>query len=386
MTSQKGSVFFVASVYNHLRAFHVPYMRLLSGWGYDVFAVAAQGYAVDARVELESLGFQCIDVPFERTPFSKSTIVVYKRLRSLLSDKEDVKLIHVHTPTAAFLTRKAEASVAFNGVILYTAHGFHFYQGASLKNWLIYYLAEKHAAKFTDGLITINREDYEVARRFRLRAGGHVYYVPGVGVDLSVYYPVREEERQQIRTSLCVNSDDVVFVYVGEINHNKNQRQFLYAFREAFSSGDVSARAWIVGDGPQRAEMETLASQLGIDNRVSFLGKRNDVPELLRGADVGVLLSYREGLPRCLMEVSATGIPVIATDIRGNRDIVKDNETGILVDIGSVEATATAMRKLAMDPHVRRSMGARALGRARMFSLDEVMSQMTQIYRQWLRE
>ena len=141
-----------------------------------------------------------------------------------------------------------------------------------------------------------------------------------------------------------------------------------------------------MGDGPQRAEMETLASQLGIDNRVSFLGKRNDVPELLRGADVGVLLSYREGLPRCLMEVSATGIPVIATDIRGNRDIVKDNETGILVDIGSVEATATAMRKLAMDPHVRRSMGARSLGRARMFSLDEVMSQMTQIYRQWLRE
>lgn len=381
----KGSVLFIASVYSHLKAFHVPYMKLLSSWGYDVFAVAAKGRASDAKADIELLGFQCIDIPFERTPFSKSTLLAYRELRSLLAANNDIKLIHVHTPTAAFITRKA-ASVASNTIVLYTAHGFHFYKGSSLKNWLTYYWAEKYAARLTDGLITINEEDYEVAKHFQLRAGGQVYYVPGVGVDLSMYYPGCEEERRQVRASLGANPEDVVFVYVAELNHNKNQRQFLQAFHDAFSSGDTSVKAWIVGDGSMRDEMETFALRLGIDSKVSFLGRRKDVPAILRGADAGVLLSFREGLPRCLMEMCATGLPVIATDIRGNRDIVRNEVNGILVETGNVKATASALRQLAMEPDTRESMGAQGRERVRMFSLDEVLPQMKDIYREWLRE
>lgn len=377
---------FIASVYSHLRAFHVPYMKSISSWGYDVFAVASKGHVSDAKADLKSLGFQCIDIPFERTPFSKSTLLAYRMLCSLLAANDDIKLIHVHTPTAAFITRKAAASVASNSIVLYTAHGFHFYKGSSLKNWLTYYWAEKCAARLTDGLITINEEDYEVARRFQLRAGGQVYYVPGVGVDLSMYHSGSEQERQQGRSHLGVDPEDVVFVYVAELNHNKNQRQFLQAFHEAFSSGDIPAKAWIVGDGPMRDEMETLALQLGIDNRVSFLGTRKDVPAMLRGADVGVLLSFREGLPRCLMEMCATGLPVIATDIRGNRDIVRNGVNGILVESKNVKATAASLRKLAMEPRTRESMGTYGRQRVRMFSFDKVIPQMTQIYKRWLHE
>lgn len=382
----KGSVLFIASVYSHLKAFHVPYMKLLSGWGYDVFAVAAKGCASDAKANIELLGFQCIDIPFERTPFSKSTLLAYRELCSLLAANNNIKLIHVHTPTAAFITRKAASSVASDAIVLYTAHGFHFYKGSSLKNWLTYYWVEKYAARLTDGLITINEEDYEVAKRFQLRAGGQVYYVPGVGVDLSMYYPGCEEERRQVRASLGANSEDVVFVYVAELNHNKNQRQFLQAFHDAFSSGDTSVKAWIVGDGSMRDEMETFALRLGIDSKVSFLGRRKDVPAILRGADAGVLLSFREGLPRCLMEMCATGLPVIATDIRGNRDIVRNEVNGILVETGNVKATASALRQLAMEPDTRESMGAQGRERVRMFSLDEVLPQMKDIYREWLRE
>lgn len=386
MISRKGSVLFIASVYSHLRAFHVPYMKSISSWGYDVFAIASKGRVSDAKADLESLGFQCIDIPFERTPFSKSTLLAYRKLSSLLAANDDIKLIHVHTPTAAFITRKAAASVVSNSIVLYTAHGFHFYKGSSLKNWLTYYWAEKYAARLTDGLITINEEDYEVARRFQLRAGGQVYYVPGVGVDLLMYHPESEQERQQVRSNLGVNPQDVVFVYVAELNHNKNQRQFLQAFHEAFFSGDIPAKAWIVGDGPMRDEMETFAVRLGIDSRVAFLGRRRDVPALLRGSDVGVLLSYREGLPRCLMEMCATGLPVIATDIRGNRDIVRDGVNGILVESKNVRATAASLRKLAMEPRTRESMGTQGRQRVRMFSFDEVIPQMVEIYRRWLHE
>lgn len=135
-----------------------------------------------------------------------------------------------------------------------------------------------------------------------------------------------------------------------------------------------------------RGEMETLAVRLGIDSRVFFLGERRDVPLLLRGADVGVLLSHREGLPRSLMEMSATGLPVIATNIRGNRDIVRNGVNGILVELGNVKATTSALRKLAMEPRSRESMGARGRERMRMFSLDEVIPQMAKIYRHWLHQ
>lgn len=387
MSRNRGSVLFVASVYSHLKTFHVPYMKLLSSWGYDIFVAASGGFFLEEKVELELLGFQCIDIPFERTPFSKSTLFAYRKVCSLLAANYDIKLIHVHTPTAAFITRKAVASVACSSTVLYTAHGFHFHKGSSLRNWMTYYWAEKCAARLTDGLITINEEDYEVAKGFRLRAGGQVYYVPGVGVDLSIYYPGSEQERKQVRTNLGVNLEDVVFVYVAELNHNKNQRQFLQAFHDAFpSGGDASVKAWIVGDGPMRGEMETLAVRLGIDSRVFFLGERRDVPLLLRGADVGVLLSHREGLPRSLMEMSATGLPVIATNIRGNRDIVRNGVNGILVELGNVKATTSALRKLAMEPRSRESMGARGRERMRMFSLDEVIPQMAKIYRHWLHQ
>ncbi len=384
MLPNKGLVLFVASVYGHLRAFHVPYMKLLKNWGYDVVAVASKGS--DAREELYTLGFQCFDVPFQRNPFSMSNLVAYKELRALLASRQDIKLIHVHTPAAAFITREAAASAGFKGALLYTAHGFHFFRTGRRMKGRIYYIAEKHAAKLTDGLITINTEDYEAAKELTLRPGGQVYYVPGVGVDLTRYYPGDSEEREQVRVSLEADPNDVVFIYVAELNHNKNYIQFLEAFREAFHTGDVPAKAWIIGDGPLKAIMESQACELDIDSKISFLGHRKDVPVLLRGADVAVLLSYREGLPRCLMEACASKLPIIATHIRGNKDIVVNGVNGILVEPNDVKSTASALRKLAVEPHTREHMGTQGRERVRMFSLDEVMPRMEAIYTHCLNE
>lgn len=385
MATNKGSIVYVASVYDHLRGFHVPYMKLLQGWGYDVFGVASRDDCPGARDELETLGFHCVDIPFARNPFDKANALAYRNLSTFLLARDDIKLIHVHTPTAAFITRKVAASVGSKSVVLYTAHGFHFYRGASAWNWLLYYSAEKHAARLTDGIITINSEDYEVAaKRFRLRPNGKVYYVPGVGIDLTVYYPGCKEERQQIRAELAVNPEDIVFVYVAELNHNKNQQQFLRAFRDALCAGNQPIRAWIVGDGPTRSKMESLSRKLDIDSKVSFLGFREDIPTMLRGADVAVLLSYREGLPRCLMEACATGLPVIATDIRGNRDIVDNGVSGILVNPDDVKATARAMKDMAENAHLRKSMGHEGRQRVSMFGLEEIMPEMQSIYYEWL--
>jgi glycosyltransferase involved in cell wall biosynthesis len=377
---------FVASVYSHLRGFHVPYMSLLQEWGYEVIASASDGGNSQAKQELEALGFWCVDIPFDRQPLSMSNALAYKKLRTFLASRQDIELIHVHTPVAAFITRKAAEAARFNGTLLYTAHGFHFYRGSGVESWLIYYMAEKRAAKLTDGLITINSEDYEIAKKFVLSDGGQVYYVPGVGIDLAKYRPGDSEERQKVRAQLDADPKDIVFVYVAEINRNKNQSQFLTAFREAFCEDTIPAKAWIIGEGPLRADMESLACKLGVDRKVSFLGRRNDVPELLRGADVAVLLSHREGLPRCLMEASATELPIVATDVRGNRDIVSNGSNGILVDPDDVKSAASALYKLATEPHTRRAMGKRGREEVSTFSLDNVIRLMEDIYVYWLDE
>lgn len=386
MGSSKGTVMFVASVYSHLRGFHVPYMSLLQEWGYEVIASASDARNPQAKQELKALGFQCVDIPLERQPLSMSNAVAYREICTLLASRRDIELIHVHTPAAAFITRQAAASSRFKGAMLYTAHGFHFFRGSGIKSWLTYYTAEKYAAKLTDGLITINSEDYEAAKKFTLSPGGQVYYVPGVGIDLAKYCPGDNEERQEVRAELDADPDDIVFVYVAELNHNKNQSQFLTAFREAFCGDIIPAKAWIIGEGPLRADMESLACKLGIDRKVSFLGRRNDVPELLRGADVAVLLSHREGLPRCLMEACATALPIVATDIRGNRDIVVNSLNGILVESNDVKSTASALHKLATEPHTRRTMGKKGRERVRMFGLDRVTPLMEDIYAYWLDE
>jgi len=361
-------------------------MKALEEWGYRVIAVASDRCYMNGKDELIGLGFQCIDVPFERSPIRKSNASAYKDLRTMFASKDDIKLVHVHTATAAFITRIAAAAAHSNAAMLYTSHGFYFHEGSKAKDWLMYYWPEKYAARQTDGLITINHEDYEVAKKFAVRPGGRVYYVPGVGVDLSLYMPGSHDDRCEIRARLGAGPEDVVFIYVAEVNRNKNQRQFLTAFRDMCHSTKVPARAWIVGDGPLKPDMQALAYDMRIDSRVSFLGFRRDVPALLRGADVAVLLSYREGLPRCLMEACATGLPVIATNTRGNRDIVDNEVNGILVQPDDVEATTNALCTLAMDDRIRRSMANQGREKIQSFGIDKVMPLMSEIYRSWLDE
>lgn len=386
MGASKGSVMFVASVYSHLRDFHMPYMSLLNKWGYEVVAGASDDHNMQDKNELGKLGLQCVDIPFDRHPFRMSNVFAYKKLCKFLSSRQDIKLIHVHTPVASYITRIAAASTGFKGALLYTAHGFHFYRSDKKMKGRIYYIIEKYAMKLTKGLVTINDEDYEIAKKLASHAGGQVYFVPGVGIDLTTYYPENGEERKQIRASLSTNPNDVVFICVAELNHNKNHIQFLTAFYKAFHMGDVPAKAWIIGEGPLKADMQSYACKLGIDNNVSFLGRRKDVPKLLRSADVAVLLSQREGLPRFLMEACATGLPIVATDIRGNRDIVSNGHNGILVACGDVMSTASTLHKLASEPHTRKAMGEKGEEKVRMFSLDKVMPMMEEIYAYWLDE
>jgi len=370
-------VLFVATVYTHLAAFHIPFMRLLQSWGCEVHAAASP--AEGRKDEVEEDGAICHDIPFARSLTSSQNWRAYRELRALLG-RERYDLIHVHTPVAAWLTRLA-AHRSRQGPVLYTAHGFHFFRGAPPTHWLLFYPAERIAARWTDALVVMNGEDLAQARTMGFVEGKNLFLVHGVGVDLAAYAPPHGA-REAVRAELGLRPDDVAVTCVAEFTPTKNHAQLLAAWPAVAGEAPL-AQLLLVGDGRTRAVMEGKARRRAIPN-VRFLGFRRDVPAVLAATDVFVLPSTREGLPRSVLEAMAAGLPVVATDVRGNRDLVEDGGNGLLVRVGDVQGLAEALLRLARDPELRRRMGAAGRDKVTDYSLDRVLDEMAAIYRRFL--
>lgn len=370
-------ILFIASVYGHFAAFHIPFMRHMQDKGYEVHAAASP--ADGRKAEVESAGVVCWEVPFARSPYAPSNIKALKSLNDLLT-KHHFDLVHAHTPTAAFLGRYL-AKKTGQGPVLYTAHGFHFYQGAPWHYWLIYYNIERLAKKWTDGLIVMNSEDYRNAQRMGFEPEKTLFFVHGVGVDLPRYAPDSPSERY-VRAEVGLSEDDVVVTCAGELNANKNQSLLLLAWKE-LSSKVHNCHLLVVGSGQMSAHLRNTVQKENIP-RVYFLGYRDDVPNILLESDVAVLPSKREGLPRFVMEAMAAGKPVVATNVRGSRDLVDHGRTGFLVELGDVRGLAAALERLARDPGLRASMGAVGREKIRDYSLERVLAEMENIYERYL--
>lgn len=374
----KKKVLFLASVYIHLTSFHIPYMLMLQECGYEIHAAASN---VDGKMEsLELLGIKCWDIPFSRSPYSIKNISAIKSLNNLFT-RIFFDLIHVHTPVAAFLGRGL-ARLNKQGKVIYTAHGFHFYKGGPWLNWLIYYPIERIASRWTDALITINREDFEFARRYLLRSC-NVFYVHGVGIDISTFYPSQKLYRATLRGQLGYKEDDFVLITVAELNSNKNHAQIIKALAPVVKK-NKKVYWLIVGEGITKAKLKSLVRYMDIIDNVSFLGYRTDVPELLNCADAFILTSRREGLPRCIMEAMAVGLPVIASNIRGVNDLVKNDENGYLVELDNIEHTTEAILNLINQREKGKLMGRKGRELVEKYNLDNVMVEMENIYRRFL--
>lgn len=368
-------ILFVASVYRHITAFHIPYIKYFQSKGFEVWAA---GTGEEDRTTLEQLQIKCIDIPFSRSPLSSQNITAYKVLKRLFYT-ENFDLVHVHTPVAALLTRAAFRKVR-HGKIVYTAHGFHFFEGAPKQNWIIYYTAEKLAAKWTDHLITINEEDFKNAHK--LLPKGKVSYVHGVGVEFASENLV-EKQKIKLKESLGLKSGSVVIAYVAELNHNKNH-QFLFRNWKEIKQQNPNIELLIIGYGDKENELKEYVKEeqlLGIH----FLGFRKDVPTLLQITDIVTLLSHREGLPKSIMEAMASSIPCVVTNTRGLRDLIKTNENGFVVNHDEDMELVKAFTTLTQEVQLREQMGQKAKQLVEPYLLDKVLQEYIPIYEHLLK-
>lgn len=362
-----------ATVLSHIAQFHEPAIALLKDSGYEVHVAACDNLSEKNGLSLSGPD-HVFDVPFQRNPLHLGNITAARQLRSILRDG-DYDIIHCNTPVAGILTRLlGQRARAAGATLVYTAHGFHFFKGAPLHSWLAYYPLERLFARGADVLVTINKEDYRRAAGFPAR---RVVYVPGVGVDVDRFRPA-QSSAAALRRHLGIPEDALVVLSVGELNNNKNHRTVLRALAQVDAP---ELRYLICGNGPLRHQLEDLARALGLGERARFLGYRRDIPGMLAVADVFCLPSFREGLPLAVMEAMASGIPVVAAQIRGVEDLIDDGKGGILVGrADDVAGFASALDALSKDPALRLAMGRHDRERVAEFSVMAVTDALADVY------
>ena len=325
----KKKVLFVATVDSHIELFHLPFLKMFKDRGYEVHVATESDKPIkycDKKVKLS----------IKRSPFKFwSNLKAVRELKKVMQ-VEKYETGHCHTPMGGVVARLAARKLRRTGVrVIYTAHGFHFYKGAPLHYWLMFYPVEWYLAKYTDTLITINNEDYERALKRFGRRCRDIQYVPGVGVDEKKFAKkMSAKEKRKLRESLGLREDDKVLICVGRLDKNKNQGFLIRAMKELVSE-DSKYQLLLVGPDEINGSYQRLASKLGVDKNVHFLGFRKDVSELLQIADVMVSASKREGLPVNLMEAALLGLPIVATDCRGNRDVC-EIAGGIVLQQGDI--------------------------------------------------
>jgi len=370
-------VLFTATVDSHILNFHIPYLKWFKEQGYEVH-VASNG---DSDIPFADVKY---NIPFERSPYKLANLKAYKQLKKIINDNS-YKLIHCHTPMGSVLTRLAAKKARENGTkVIYTAHGFHFFKGAPIKNWLLYYPVEKWLSRYTDCLITINDEDYECAVKKKFKAG-FIKKVNGVGIDLNKFIPQTVEKKKELRKKYGYDENDFILIYVGELNHNKNQGLIINVV-DVLKNKISNIKLLLVGDGNLMGQYMNQVKKLNLEEYINFLGYRKDIPNLMAISDIAVSASRREGLPVNVMEAMATGLPLVVTDCRGNHDLIRNGENGYVVDINDVENFANVIEELYSSQELREKFRQKSQEFIKQYSIESVMKEMNEIYVKYLME
>jgi glycosyltransferase involved in cell wall biosynthesis len=362
-------------------------VTLSSFFPYITRHLQAKGWRVDGMAAGISNDTKCLelfdqvwDVEWSRNPLKLQNLMVApQQIREVLA-KQDYDIVNVTTPVASFVTRYALNDLRKQGKVkvIYTAQGFHFYRRNSVIKNSVFLGLEKLAGPWTDYLVVVNHEDEEAAKRYRLVPSEKVRYIPGTGLNIARFHrhSIPEAEIMQLRQELGLLPNTPLFLSVAEFIKRKHPQDILKAFARLARPEVCLAFA---GNGPLMTQMQQLASQLGIQNQVRFLGVRRDIPTLMGAAVATVLASEQEGLPNCVMESMSMQTPVIGTDIRGTRDLLEGG-CGLLFKVGDIKSLAGAMAWILDNPQAARVIGERGIERIADYEVLRILKQYEALY------
>lgn len=369
------TVLIVATVQSHVAQFHRPLAEVLHRAGWTVHVAARDNLALKNGLKLD-FADRVFDVPFSRSPKSWDNVRAYKQLKAII-DHGDYAVVHCNTPMGGVVTRLAARAARGRGTkVFYTAHGFHFYNGSSRLSWMTYYPIERWLSRFTDKLITITHEDYDLAsKKFYCQ----VVHTHGVGVDENRYMAVSEQLKQEMRLKMGFDSNQKIILCIGELNANKSQSMAIRMMHRIVETYP-SALLLLAGNGPLQAQLEQLIASEGLTDNVRMLGYVTNLQDYQHIVDVQVCCSKREGLPLNVVESMLSGNPVVATNNRGHRELISDGETGFLVSIDDSATMAERVLNLLNDNELRGKIVAQAFAFAAQYTFTNVKKELQSIY------
>lgn len=376
----------VASVASMIEQFNMDNIRLLQNLGYEVHVACnfLVGNTIsDCRIEklkdkLNKEGVMTFQISIPRQISNLKEIITSYHIVKGMVEQEEYSIVHCHSPIGGVITRLACKNVRKNGTkVIYTAHGFHFYKGAPIANWALFYPIEKYCAKYTDRLITINKEDYRRAAHFHLPTGGAALYAPGVGVDVQKIERV-EVNAKEVKDSLGIPTENPVILSVGELNANKNHEVIIRALAEL---NMPNLHYVICGKGELEKYLKQLCAALGVEKQVVFTGFSENIVKYMKMADIFVFPSKREGLSLALMEAMAAGLPVVCYNARGNGDLIEDGKGGRLLGANTATSFAESIKRLIEDEKTCETMSQFNKKKIKKYDLNRISGIMFGIYK-----
>ena len=382
MTQQMGfkimkeKILISTALSGFLKVFLEKDVLILQSMGYEVHF--ASNNTIDGEKYIpyfDKMGiiFHQVDFSSNR-PFSRESLRCLKQFADILK-KERFDAIHIHTPIPGVIGRIAANKYRRKGTkVLYTTHGFYFHKKSDFKTKLVYKTIEYIMSALTDAIITINKEDYAAAKRMFCKK---VCYIPGMGVDIGRFRDV-VVDRKDYREKLGISEDAFMILTVGELSRRKNHMVVIRALAEC----DLPNAVFVIcgealTDDDTRQQLLDLASELKVDLRL--LGHRSDIPEICKCADIGVLPSLREGLGLAGIEMLASGIPVVASNVHGIVDYVRDGYNGFLADPLNSHDFADKINRL-YDPETRKALAENCSASVEQFDVERSKESMRKIY------
>ncbi|MBQ6287668.1 MAG: glycosyltransferase family 4 protein [Clostridia bacterium] len=360
-----------------MKQFLEPHVKNLAGNGYEVEIACSEVLNRMAEVR-EDLGeYARIHLlHLKRSPLALSNFRGYREIKKII-DEGQYDLIWTNEPVMGVATRLAARKGRKLGTrVMYMVHGFHFYTGAPLLNWLLFYPVERLMASKADCICTINREDYARAQKMHTPKAA---YIHGVGIDTE---RLKEgENRTDLRKELGLPQNAFLVLSVGELNENKNQQVIIQAVAQL---NDPQVHYILCGKGDRLKELQELVEELHISEQVHFLGYRKDIAEICRQCDLFALPSRREGLPFAAMEAMYCGLPLVNSGIRGLTDITEDGSSGYICGTDDVQQYADSIRKLKNNPDARMRMGERNRKTVEAFTIGQTKQEIFQLIRELL--
>ncbi|MFS2346008.1 glycosyltransferase family 4 protein [Bacteroides xylanisolvens] len=371
-------ILFVANIHKHFLAFHLPYMQWFKNQGYKVHVVA--GGDADVVVPIADKQFT---LPIERSPFKVSNIRACSKLSSIIK-REQYCLVLCHTAMGAVVARWAARKVRSKGClkVLYTAHGFHFFKGSPKRYWWMYYPMEKFLSRYTDAIITINQEDFNLVKTHGFH-NKDTYKIPGIGINTKRLLSTSLELRHRLRQEYGYEDSNLILIYIAEYIERKNHL-FIIDTLPQLSKRIPNIKVLFAGRGCLMEQMKEYARVIHVERYIDFLGYRKDIGQLIALSDIGISASRQEGLGLNIAEEMYSGIPVVVSEDRGHKELVVNGENGFIYPQMDQEAFINSIVKMGKDEELRKQMGEDAKMKMKKFALDNALEEMVKIYQKYL--